>query len=81
MISFRLSQEEYQRFRALCAENGVRSISDLARTALQGLVAARHHSDPLALELCDLRSQVQTLSGEIDRLSQRLSAREAVSGM
>jgi len=34
MVSFRLSEKEYGRFRELCFNNGIRSVSELARTGL-----------------------------------------------
>jgi predicted DNA-binding protein len=81
MVSFRLSLEEYQRFRALCASQGVRSLSDLARTAMQKLVATENDADPLSLEVQDLRIQVRSLSQELDRLSEVVEARRAHAGM
>ena len=80
MISFRLSPEEYQRFRHMCAERGVRSISDLARTALQKLVAAENDDDPLSYEVRDLRQQVESLSHELDRITQLVEGRKAAAG-
>ena len=35
MVSFRLSEQEYQELMALCATRGSRSLSDLARDAMQ----------------------------------------------
>lgn len=81
MVSFRLSQEEYLRFRELCATQGVRSLSDLARTAMHRMVASESRADPLVLEVQDLRSQVRSLSQELDRLSQAVEARRATAGM
>ena len=69
MISFRLSAEEYQRFAKLCSDRGVRSLSDMARVALQSLVAAGVESDPLAMEVQDLRSQLKAVANEVDRIA------------
>lgn len=80
MVSFRLSPEEYQRFRELCTSQGVRSLSDLARTAMQRLVAVENRADPLSLEVQDLRTQVRSLSQELDRLAQAVEARKAAAG-
>ena len=79
MLSFRLSLEEYQRFRALCDSQGVRSLSDLARMAMQKLIAAESNADPLSLEVQDLRTQVQSISQELERLSEAVEARRADS--
>ncbi len=80
MVSVRLSPDEYQRFRALCADQGIRSLSDLARTAMQRLVATATQGDPLSLEVQDLRVQVHSLSRELDRLSAAVEARRAHAG-
>jgi Tfp pilus assembly PilM family ATPase len=80
MVSFRLSPEEYQRFRNLCAAHGARSISELARTALNRLNAGTHQADPLSYEIGDLRRRVQSISEEVDRLSGVLGARKTGEG-
>lgn len=72
MISFRLTPAEYERFQEMCATHGSRSISDLARTAVQKLIASADQADPLAYEVGDLRKQVQSLSLALDRISQRM---------
>lgn len=77
MVSFRLSPEEYDTFRTLCSSHGVRSLSDLARTAMQKLAASKHQVDPLWFEVGTLRDQIQSLSREVDRLSHALETREA----
>lgn len=73
MISFRLTPVEYQRFQAMCVAQQVPSVSDLARTAVQKLIAAENQADPLAFEVRDLREQVRSLSLALDRISQRVN--------
>ncbi len=75
MISFRLTPAEYQRFQEICATQGLRSISDLARTAVQKLIAVEDRKDPLTYEVSDLRKQVQSLSLALDRISHRIDGR------
>jgi hypothetical protein len=72
MISFRLSPEEYRSLQNACAAKGVRSISDLARAAMQNLIFA----EPVVLsdEVRDLKDRVQMLSAELDRLADRVGA-------
>jgi hypothetical protein len=72
MISFRLSPEEYQRLRETCELQGIRSLSDLARTAMQELIASGWQPVPLSDEVRDLRHRVRTLSLQMDRLSHKL---------
>ena len=38
MISFRLSAEEYEKFRELCFSSGIRSVSEMARVAINTLL-------------------------------------------
>jgi hypothetical protein len=77
MISFRLSPEEYERFAKMCSERGVRSISDMARIALQKLVAGDAESDPISFEVRDLRSQIKTMANEVERLAEIVDGRKA----
>jgi hypothetical protein len=47
MVSFRLSEQEYDDLLALCSARGARSLSDLARDAMQGLLneTGVHHDN------------------------------------
>jgi Arc/MetJ-type ribon-helix-helix transcriptional regulator len=38
MISFRLTDDEYDRFRRLCVSRGLRNVSELVRTAVNQLI-------------------------------------------
>jgi len=76
MISFRLSPEEYQTLQSACLAQGVRSISDLARTAMQRVIAPPSQADPLADDVRDLRDRVRKLSFELNRLSRLVEARQ-----
>lgn len=75
MISFRLSPEEYLRLRETCELQGVRSLSDLARTAMQELIASGWQPVPLSDEVRDLRNRVRTLSLQLDQLATVVRAR------
>lgn len=79
MVSFRLSPEEYRKLNDACELQGLGSISELARAALQRLMLNGSVQLPvsvaeagLAAELSDLRHRVQSLSADIDRLAARL---------
>jgi hypothetical protein len=73
MISFRISEEEYENFVGLCASHGVRSLSDLARDALHRLSAVPNHNgdngSSAALDAVHLHSRIAKLEGEIERLT------------
>jgi hypothetical protein len=79
MVSFRLSPEEYTRFREVCAVKGIRSISDLARVAMTVISTQEVDIDPLSDQVRDIRKQVQSISLELDRISQAVESRKAVS--
>lgn len=78
MISFRLSPGEYESLQNLCAAQGIRSLSDLARTAMQKLSASK---DPLWHEVGGLRNEIRSLSQEVDRLSRMIEARQSKDDM
>jgi hypothetical protein len=77
MVSFRLSPAEYLRFREICAARGVDSLSDLARIAMENFAASKERPDPISSELSDLRSQVRSLTIELDRIAHLVEARES----
>jgi hypothetical protein len=71
MISFRLSAEEYDRFRELCSTCGTRSVSELARAAINSLLKAPDHVPAEALEarVAELEGRVNMLRLEFKKLS------------
>lgn len=62
MVSFRMSEEEYEKLWSACEETGARSVSELARTAV-GLMIGRAESVERQLEsrVRDLEHLVQQL--------------------
>lgn len=77
MVSFRLSPEEYRKLNDACELQGLGSISELARIALQrmvvnGIVHLPAEETSLAAEITELQQRVQSLSADIDRLAARL---------
>jgi len=76
MISFRLSPGELLTLQDACAAHGVRSISELARTSMQRLIAAEPERNHLVEEVRDLRAQVRFMSAELDRIAAIVDARE-----
>ena len=77
MISFRMSPDEYEGFAQVCAERGVRSISDMARIALHNLIATDCEVDPLMAEVRNLRSQLRAMTDELERIAEVVEARKA----
>ena len=71
LITFRVTDEEYEELRRTCVVAGSRSISDLARTALKEIMLPsreRAQSD-LAKRICDLESIVEQLKTQLEHSS------------
>jgi len=79
MVSFRLAPADYVRFREICEARGVESMSDLARIAMECFAKSELRPDPISSELRDLRSQVRSLTLELDRISQLVETRKSAS--
>lgn len=71
MISFRLTAEEYDKFRELCFTQGIRSVSEMARAAMHLLVQqpARMPKEALESRVAELEGRVHVLALEIKKLS------------
>jgi chromosome segregation ATPase len=76
MVSFRLSWEEYKAYREACAAAGVRSLSELARAAMQNLITSRSNGNSLDDQVGELRHQVAQLSREVERIARRVDQQE-----
>jgi len=72
MISFRLTEEEHERFRQLCLSHGIRSVSELARLAMNSYFdrPLRASYEGLESRIIELENRLQILSNELQRLSQ-----------
>ncbi len=66
IVSIRLLDEEYSQLRALCEKRGARSVSDLARDAMFGLMSPATSIEgkvqDLDTRLCALRDEVARLT-------------------
>lgn len=70
LIYFRVSEEEYQRFNEVCKETGSRSISDLARSAMEKMIAGNNRDEVRVVErLALLEALVTDLHAEFHRIS------------
>ena len=90
IVSIRLSEQEYQRLRSCCLNRGARSISDLARDAMQRLLA-RSEADGnggegtssyddgygLAITVESLHGRMEQLDHEVKRLASLVAKRAA----
>jgi hypothetical protein len=74
MLAFRISEEDYERLYSLCTSLGARSVSDLARTAVNRLIGAeRGEGDPLVRHIQVLSRTVSQLKATVDELESRLN--------
>lgn len=84
MVSFRLTVEEYERFREICFEHGLPSVSEMARMAIHSL--AQHPSllpaQSLEARVAEVENRVRVLSTDVRRVISQvetLSAHELKS--
>jgi len=77
MISFRLTEEEHERFRQLCFTHGLRSVSELARVAMNQYFEqpARISQDAVESRVVELENRLRLLSIEIQKISSHTNLR------
>ncbi len=73
MISFRLTEEEHERFRQLCVSHGIRSVSELARLAMNAYFERPSTATYEGLEsrIAELESRFNLISLEFQRVSRQ----------
>jgi hypothetical protein len=71
MVSFRLSRDEYRLLQGACEKSGARSVSELARSAMQRIIldTGTIGSDSAEANLRQLQIKLDILATEVDRLS------------
>ncbi len=67
IVSFRLSEDEYEHLRETCVSHGVRSISDFARFATQQW--SDNDGEPLITTIRELKGKVRELDLELRELA------------
>ncbi len=75
MISFRLTQEEYEKFRRVCFTHGIKSVSEMARAAINMLLQDPERAPNEAIEsrVAELEARVHMLFLELKRLDRSAS--------
>ena len=68
VVYFRLSEDEFNQFKDLCARQGARNMSDLARSAIKALTS--HTPDGLA---ADIAQRLQQLENSVERLNHKMA--------
>ena len=73
MVSFRLSEEEYDQFLDLCRNSNARSVSEVARMALQNWLEQGYTNGngDLQGKVEDLEEKLVELTSEVRRLRRR----------
>ena len=78
MVSFRLSEEEYESLRDICLTAGARSLSDIARDAVHRLIGnGGEQKKDLESQLRLLSERMDAIDQEVRRLSGRLESQAA----
>jgi dynactin complex subunit len=82
LVYFRVSEEEFQLFSGMCEIEGARSISDLARLALQRL-AQEHRlntEDDFIGKLKAINEVLNELGDKVERLKTQLESADGAGG-
>jgi hypothetical protein len=76
LVYFRISEDEFRQFVSVCEEAGARSVSDLARNAVQRLIAdgRRHREDQ------DIDEKIRALERLIAAVTEQLQLLSASQG-
>jgi hypothetical protein len=75
MISFRLTHEEYNRFRHMCVTRGLRNVSELVRTAVNQMfempapASSAKSSQEIELRVAKLEARLLELATAVKHLS------------
>jgi hypothetical protein len=80
MISFRLSSEEFRLLQGACSKTGARSVSELARAAMQRIIIEDSFSPGSTdVEMRELKLKFSALAAEVQRLSRIVTGSEQAS--
>jgi hypothetical protein len=67
IVTFRLTDEEFRQVKTLCAANGERSVSEVARFAIESVI----HGD-IALPEAQFRAQIRQLDDKVALLDRKI---------
>lgn len=68
LVYFRISEDEFRQFNSVCEQGGARSVSDLARSAVQRLIAEGQRQR----EGQELEEKMRVLEGLIAAVTEQL---------
>jgi hypothetical protein len=73
LVSFRLSEEDYRSLIEICQTRGARSVSEVARDAMHGLLGVNGHGNgpdaKLESKVVQLQGRLEELDREVKRLA------------
>ena len=69
MISVRMSEEEFSTLRRMCVATGARSLSDMAREAMRGLLNGANQETATDATKNEYHAQMKDLEQKVERLS------------
>lgn len=82
VVYFRVSEDEFHRFRSICESRGARSVSDLARSAMHSMIhdATCDHESQLSNQLTVLENMVSDLNQKVHQLTLSLTKPDPEGG-
>lgn len=72
LVYFRISEDEFRQFVGVCEQEGARSVSDLARTAIQRLISEgdrRRNGEDLAVKMQRLEQLILAVTEQLRLLT------------
>lgn len=82
LVYFRITEDEFHQFASVCEQEGARSISDLARSAVQRLITEcnrAHEAEGLAPKMESLEKMIAEVTAQLQMLA-ALRAQGVVQG-
>jgi hypothetical protein len=79
LVSFRVSPDEYRSLCEACSDRGLRSVSELARSALDDVLGGNNRLGNIGDQLQNLWMRVQFLTAEFERLSRHIESPRPVA--
>jgi DNA-binding transcriptional regulator GbsR (MarR family) len=72
LVYFRITEDEFHQFASVCEQEGARSISDLARSAVQRLITEcnrAHEAEGLAPKMESLEKMIAEVTAQLQMLA------------
>ena len=73
IVSIRMSEEEFSTLRRVCVATGARSLSDLAREAMRGLLSGANSGSESETSRIEYSAQMRDLEQKVEKLSAEIA--------